>query len=121
MKTKIVLPTDDKISINGCFTGSAFFKVTSVENWKIVKEEYRENRWADQRELKSGENLTTRVYELISDCDIFLTNAICNEFANYLESVHKEIAIITETNITTAVYEFLKESCLKESNSCCCP
>lgn len=121
MKMKIGLPTDDKLSITGCFTRSKYFRITEVDKLKIIREEYRENIWPNKDEKNINEELQQKVYEILSDCDVFMTDSLCPEFELFLKRYNKEIVLLKEKNITMAVYDYILEVYQKECNTCCCP
>jgi hypothetical protein len=121
MNTKIGLPSDDKLIIADCCIQSRFFKITTVEKGQIIHEEYRNNTSVADNFLCQPGNNCPIVYELISDCDVFITNNINEELASILKDHNKQLVLTSEKIITNAVLRYIIEATRKESDTCCCP
>jgi len=121
MNTVLVLPTIDKVNIKGCFIKSKYFRVLVVDNGKIIQEEYRSNRLYSKINETELEFLIEETYKTLSDCDIFLSDILCEKFEEFLLNKGKKIEIVSDANIINATSEIIHQLVLKESNLCCEP
>jgi hypothetical protein len=120
MKTKISIPTNDKIFVSENFESSEFFKVITIDCGMIKSEKFVKNNINKQGPL-GGTVQIAKTIELIADCDYIVARNPSDALKNYIKERKKTLLATTENIITNAEITIINDIVRMASDTCCCP
>jgi len=107
---KIAVPTNDMLNIENRVEQIKFFRVFTISNNEISNEEF----------VKNETGSTIDIIKNLS-VDFVVMNKTDERLAEIRNSAKTRIVETEDTIITNAVWKFLCEEILNESNHSCCP
>ena len=106
----IAVPTNDMLNIENRFEQIKFFKVFTISKNTISNEEF----------VKNESGSTMDIIKKLS-VDFLVMNKTDEKLAEIQNGTKTRIVETQDTIITNAVWKFLCEEILNESNHSCCP
>jgi hypothetical protein len=130
----LLIPTNDGISIAPDFDEAHKFRILSVVNGSVDKDEIRILHQGIEKEFQSAavcpDSLIPFKNEMISQSGkksdmkyhyLIIANNISKETEKNLNENNFDVLLTTETNITNAIIYYLRYHSTSESDYCCCP
>ena len=109
---KVAIASNDGINISKDFFKSNSYKVFTLDQGKVVKEEFRKIDSVSEEEICKA----------ISDCNFFIINnyeQLCDDI--FGEDEDKAFVKTEEIMITNIIHDFSQEQKRIEANYLCCP
>jgi predicted Fe-Mo cluster-binding NifX family protein len=130
----LLIPTEDGISISPDFERAHNFRVISVVNGSVNKDEIRVIKESFEKEFHSwfGSNAginSEKAIANLSGINLLITETRCVVLANSISEKSEKwltdnnfvLLLTMETNIINAIIYFIKHHTIPESDYCCCP
>jgi predicted Fe-Mo cluster-binding NifX family protein len=129
-KMRIIIPTDDRLTIAPDFERAKSYMMMTIMNGRIneeycisVNKDLRDKYPFGLEELKNenSSNPASLKGEDIFNMQIALTLSLSHEAEGNLRKLNYQVFHTEEKNIINALASFLRDQAVIESDYCCCP
>ncbi|MGB9599749.1 MAG: NifB/NifX family molybdenum-iron cluster-binding protein [Myxococcota bacterium] len=109
---KVAIVSDDRRTISPHFGRTLGFVVFTIENKKIISEEYRPNTFTGHSQGFEGSHnmghTHSTIINALKDCDCVISNGMGRRLYDDLRSANIKSIITTETDVRRAIQLFLE-------------
>ena len=125
MNVRIAIPTNDGINISGHFGRTKGFRIISIENNNIIKDELKNNTFTGHAQGQHNQNNGHQshshdgILSALAGCDTVIANGMGRKLYNDLKNASLSVFITKEKQIAQAMDLFLNGELDNNEEACC--